>query len=130
MTVSDLLEQPCNKSDSINKAVTTVNKLTTCPYLLTTWIYSLFSLLNRSLKWTVNNKLKYNKSQNIKRVLFYEFYFLRVLFNLGALCWCHVTFCICLASRPDTFSLQRWPHEVTEKAKLLFWFHYFSSFCT
>ena len=27
MTVSDLLEQPCNKSDNVNKVVTTVNKL-------------------------------------------------------------------------------------------------------
>jgi hypothetical protein len=26
MTVSDLLEQPCNKSDNINKVVTTANK--------------------------------------------------------------------------------------------------------
>jgi hypothetical protein len=26
MTVSDLLEQPCNKPDNINKVVTTVNK--------------------------------------------------------------------------------------------------------
>jgi hypothetical protein len=35
MTVSDLLEQPCNKSDNINKVVTTFNKFV--PYLLTTW---------------------------------------------------------------------------------------------
>jgi hypothetical protein len=27
MTVSDLLEQPCNKSDNTNKVVTAVNKL-------------------------------------------------------------------------------------------------------
>ena len=27
MTASDLLEQPCNKSDNINKVVTAVNKL-------------------------------------------------------------------------------------------------------
>ena len=27
MTVSDLLEQPCNKSDNVNKVVTTVNSL-------------------------------------------------------------------------------------------------------
>ena len=30
MTVSDLLERPCNKSDNINKVVTTVNKLFHC----------------------------------------------------------------------------------------------------
>jgi hypothetical protein len=36
MTVSDLLEQPCSKSDNIDKVVTTVNKLFHI-YLLTTW---------------------------------------------------------------------------------------------
>jgi hypothetical protein len=35
MTVSDLLEQPCNKSDNINKVVTSCSQLV--PYLLTTW---------------------------------------------------------------------------------------------
>jgi hypothetical protein len=36
MTVSDLLEQPCNKSDNINKVVTTVLKQLV-PNLVTTW---------------------------------------------------------------------------------------------
>ena len=35
MTVSDLLEQPCNKSDNINKVVTSCSQL--IPNLLTTW---------------------------------------------------------------------------------------------
>jgi hypothetical protein len=35
MTASDLLEQPCNKSDNINKLVTTCQQVV--PYLLTTW---------------------------------------------------------------------------------------------
>ena len=35
MTVSDLLEQPCNKSDNINKVVTSCSQLV--PNLLTTW---------------------------------------------------------------------------------------------
>jgi hypothetical protein len=35
MTVSDLLEQPCNKSDSINKVVTSCSQFV--PNLLTTW---------------------------------------------------------------------------------------------
>jgi hypothetical protein len=33
--VSDLLEQPCNRSDNINKVVTSCNQFV--PYLLTTW---------------------------------------------------------------------------------------------
>ena len=35
MTVSNLLEQPCNKSDNINKVVTSCQQLV--PHLLTTW---------------------------------------------------------------------------------------------
>jgi hypothetical protein len=35
MNVSDLLEQPCNKSDNINKVVTSCSQLV--PNLLTTW---------------------------------------------------------------------------------------------
>jgi hypothetical protein len=35
MTVSDLLEQPCYKSDNINKLVTSCSQFV--PYLLTTW---------------------------------------------------------------------------------------------
>ena len=35
MTVSDLLEQPCNKSDNINKVVTSGEQFV--PNLLTTW---------------------------------------------------------------------------------------------
>ena len=35
MTVSDLLEQPCNKSDNINKVVTSCSQFV--PNLLTTW---------------------------------------------------------------------------------------------
>ena len=35
MTVSDLLEQPCNKSGNINKVVTSCSQLV--PNLLTTW---------------------------------------------------------------------------------------------
>ena len=35
MTVSDLLEQPCNKSDNINKVATSCYQL--LPNLLTTW---------------------------------------------------------------------------------------------
>jgi hypothetical protein len=35
MTVLELLEQPCYKSDNINKVVTSCQQLV--PYLLTTW---------------------------------------------------------------------------------------------